>query len=394
MSQREAGNNWIIYTADTGAVLAVDQVEKDGVAIWWLTGTARGDICALLEADLKVCAARVDLLVLALKDVNDISSECLHCLVRLQKEVLDPRNGELRLANANGAVAEKLSQLRIHLALSVTTEDLKQPKTDRPAVNTAVQPLDKKKAIPTDYLAVTIEDNATDVTVSETVVSATPGEAPNWLLINRHNGAVYCGMAEDMLVGRNPDCGICLPMPSISRQHLKIFRSEGLWYVQDLGSSFGTRLDDQPLQANVPVALERCTAVLHLSRYSFDLVLKPYCDLINLQDAAEGPVCNLVHEGSGEFLCMTGTRLPLGRKFAPAHSAMLRSPVISGCHAEIRREADGWYLMDTNSTNGTYLDDVLLNPQEPVRLANEACIRLGSKEKGETFRWAEVRGEN
>lgn len=400
MSQRTAGKDWLIYTADTGAVLAVDQVEKDKSAIWWLSGVARGDVCPQLESDLRSCAGRVDLLVLVLKDVSDVSSECLQMLVRLQKDVLDARNGELRLVNAKGAVADKLARLRIHLALNVTQETVEQPQTGRPAVETAT-PVLVKPTLPTDYASV--QKSAEPPIQLEITVAASAIEALTpavnaadtaLMLVNPQDGTIYRGTGDETLIGRLPTCDIHLPMPSISRSHVKIFRKDDKWWVQDLGSSFGTRLDAQPLEADKPVALTRHTAVLQLSRYRYHLVLAPYCALIDAQEPVQGPAGRLVHEASGEFLCMTGAVLSLGRKYAPADERVMHSQVISGEHAKIIREADGCCLVDTHSTNGTYLDDTQLTPETPVKLTDGARIRLGSEANGETFRWFEGRGED
>lgn len=371
MSQRTAGSNWLIYTADTGAVLTVDQVETDRSAIWWLSGIARGEICTLLEQDLRQCSGRLDLILLVLKDVSDISSECLIAFVRLQKEVLDLRNSELRLAVAKGAMADKLQQLRIDQVLNVTAEIPEQPKTGRPPLPVP-SPKPPLPPIPKDY----------------PVAKSAP-----WLILSCRDGSIFPATETEIVIGRSPECGIRLTMPSISRKHAKIFQQDGNWWVQDLGSSFGTWLDDKQLEPMKPVALKRHTAALRLSRFFYELVMPPFSALINPDDCGAGPTGRLVHLETGEFLSMPGRLLMLGRKYAPADSGVLHARVISSRHAQICREADGFYLTDLNSTNGTYLNDVPLLPQTPMLLTDGAQIRLGSKERGEVFRWVEGKGE-
>lgn len=395
MSQRTAGNHWLIYTADTGAVLTVDQVEKDKSAIWWLSGIARGDICALLEEDLRACASRTDLLVLVLKDVTDISSECLKMLVRLQKEAMDPHNGELRLADAKGNVAEKLIQLRLHLVLNITQEKLEQPKTDRPATNISVaQPV--QPSVPTGYEAMQ-EPPLPVVPQTDPVFFPIQEEAKMketmWMMISHSDSKLYPGTKEEELIGRMPECGVCLEMPSISRKHAKIFRKEDQWWVEDLGSTFGTWLNDQQLLPNVPVLLTQYTNVLRLSRFHYLLVLKPYCALIQQDEAPSGIAGRLVHETTGEFLSMTSSKLTLGRKFAPDDQRVMHTKIISSRHAEITRKQDAFYLTDLHSTNGTYLNNNLLTPDVSVMLTDGDHIRLGSEERGETYCWIEGKGE-
>ena len=284
------------------------------------------------------------------------------------------------------------------MVLNVTQEKLDQPQTGRPAVEISA-PKPVTHVVPTDYACVEKNDkpalvpevNEKPVDANRTVYSSAPKKTA-WLLIDRRDGTVYRGKMEETVVGRLTECDICLPMPSISRRHLKIYHSDNQWWIQDLGSSFGTRLNDHPLEQDKPVALARNTAVLQMSRFCYDLVLAPYCGLVETQENASGPVAHLVHEASGEFLCMLGNVMPLGRDFAPEDSRVMQAKVISHRHAEIRREADGWYLVDMNSTNGTYLDDNLLSPEKPVKLTDGARIRMGSMERGERFLWAEGRG--
>jgi pSer/pThr/pTyr-binding forkhead associated (FHA) protein len=50
---------------------------------------------------------------------------------------------------------------------------------------------------------------------------------------------------------------------------------------------------------------------------------------------------------------------------------------ISRVHAEIRINPESVQLVDLNSTNGTYVNDVRLSPNEPVSLQDGDIIRLG-----------------
>lgn len=52
---------------------------------------------------------------------------------------------------------------------------------------------------------------------------------------------------REMVIGRLPDCDIVLAKPYVSRQHARVFRENGTWYVEDLGSSGGTFLNRMPL---------------------------------------------------------------------------------------------------------------------------------------------------
>lgn len=53
---------------------------------------------------------------------------------------------------------------------------------------------------------------------------------------------------NSIVIGRSPSCDLVLPDPLLSRRHARLFRRGDLWYVEDLGSRNGTRLDGQLLE--------------------------------------------------------------------------------------------------------------------------------------------------
>jgi hypothetical protein len=52
-------------------------------------------------------------------------------------------------------------------------------------------------------------------------------------------------IAGGAVVGRLPECDISLDDPSVSRRHARIGRQDGMWFVEDLGSTNGTRVGDR-----------------------------------------------------------------------------------------------------------------------------------------------------
>jgi hypothetical protein len=56
-------------------------------------------------------------------------------------------------------------------------------------------------------------------------------------------------LAASMVIGRSPDCELLVEDTYASQQHARIFGKNGSWYVEDLGSTNGTYVNDQKLVA-------------------------------------------------------------------------------------------------------------------------------------------------
>jgi len=77
-------------------------------------------------------------------------------------------------------------------------------------------------------------------------------------------------IAASMVVGRAPECELLLDDTYVSQQHARIFGKKGAWYVEDLGSTNGTYVNDQRLAAPAMVQpgdrIRVGTTVLELRR--------------------------------------------------------------------------------------------------------------------------------
>ncbi len=55
-------------------------------------------------------------------------------------------------------------------------------------------------------------------------------------------------------IGRADYCDIVIPDDSVSSQHAKLTRREGVWVLTDLGSTNGTLVDGEKVEGDVPIA--------------------------------------------------------------------------------------------------------------------------------------------
>ncbi len=59
---------------------------------------------------------------------------------------------------------------------------------------------------------------------------------------------------DEFIIGRLPECDLCLPFSEISRQHSRIYHNpQGHWQIEDLGSTNGTILNQQELNQAHPL---------------------------------------------------------------------------------------------------------------------------------------------
>ena len=55
-------------------------------------------------------------------------------------------------------------------------------------------------------------------------------------------------LTEELIVGRDPDCGISFDSPALSRRNTRIFTAGGAVYVEDLHSQNGTKVNGLPIE--------------------------------------------------------------------------------------------------------------------------------------------------
>ena len=52
---------------------------------------------------------------------------------------------------------------------------------------------------------------------------------------------------DRLLIGRRRHCDICLDFPNVSSQHCKMSLEHGYWFIRDLNSRNGTKVDGRPI---------------------------------------------------------------------------------------------------------------------------------------------------
>ncbi len=82
--------------------------------------------------------------------------------------------------------------------------------------------------------------------------------APAWLEVLAGEGDAderprHVPLAAVTTIGRDPDCGVHLDDPRVSTRHARVRWRDGTWWIEDLGSTNGTRVEGRPVHAAVPL---------------------------------------------------------------------------------------------------------------------------------------------
>ena len=81
-------------------------------------------------------------------------------------------------------------------------------------------------------------------------------------------GTTLSLMDSGVLLGRNPECTLVLDDDFASGRHARIFRRDGGWFVEDLGSTNGTFLESNRLTEPTPVEVG---STLRIGKTIFEL---------------------------------------------------------------------------------------------------------------------------
>lgn len=188
-------------------------------------------------------------------------------------------------------------------------------------------------------------------------------------------------------IGRSPNNTIYIPERHVSRQHAVISFRDGIFMISDLGSANGTFVNDKQLSDPFPLAhgdvIRLYVPVLQFSAMVTEEEHEQAKMTGTLVVPAGGGGQPTLHITSGpqegaEIAILT-PMLKIGRATRNATwDISLQDPAVSRPHCQIALQEDGlWAVVDLSSVNGTVVNGVPVEADEPHLLQDGTVITVG-----------------
>jgi adenylate cyclase len=185
-----------------------------------------------------------------------------------------------------------------------------------------------------------------------------------------------------LLVGRQSFCDIALRFPTISSRHCELELVEGYWFVKDLGSSNGIRVNGDPCESKCLLPKD----ILWIAKYRFEVFYTPPPDrpppqtdertasiqgsllekagIANAEGASKKPepvsasssLGELVPCGGGDPILLQKPLMVIGRH--GSCDIPIRHSTVSARHCELEMVDGYWVVRDLGSSNGIKVDGV------------------------------------
>ncbi|HET7583531.1 MAG TPA: FHA domain-containing protein [Gemmatimonadaceae bacterium] len=185
-------------------------------------------------------------------------------------------------------------------------------------------------------------------------------------LISLVDGREYPVPAEGLVIGRDPSCTVVLRSQAVSRRHAVIAAARDAYMITDTSAN-GLTVNGEPVVGSESLARGD---VIRIGDENFRFYAdtappdRPALATIDLLSAAVGIPSRaeihtaLVYVGRGDH-----------------NDIVLADESVSETHATLQKREDGWYVVDLDSTNGTYVGGRRI--QGAQRLEGAPDIRFG-----------------
>lgn len=210
----------------------------------------------------------------------------------------------------------------------------------------------------------------------------------------------------EVILGRDPSCGVVLQAPSASRRHASLSHQNGRWVLHDLGSAQGMFVDrkkvpEQILDRETTVTLGSLSEGAHVTFVPYDdrtvigMSSSNSAQFETVLPTGQRPGGDLRPDELGGATIVAGQMLTVScgtetRTVQPGQTVVVgrdasadlisANPTVSRRHVLIRHDGTNWRLEDQGSNGGTFLDGRRVTTSE---LVGKMAFWLGEPDTGE-----------
>ncbi|MCW5935340.1 MAG: FHA domain-containing protein [Fimbriimonadia bacterium] len=178
------------------------------------------------------------------------------------------------------------------------------------------------------------------------------------------------------IIGRDPSADILLNDGTVSRRHAQILVEGNTAFVEELGSTNGSKLGGKTLSIGQRAPLANGDS-LQFGNIHLTLELPEGFETpVVAESTSETALAYLIHAAQPEERWAIYARpLRLGRR--DSNDIQLSDPYVSGQHAQVEIVGDRIQLTDLGSTNGTFIEGERLAPNMPAVVDPDKGFTLG-----------------
>lgn len=184
-------------------------------------------------------------------------------------------------------------------------------------------------------------------------------------------------------IGRSSNNDIQIAEQHVSRQHAVVNYRDGVFMVTDLGSSNGTFVNDNPVNAPFPLffgdKIRLYVPVIKFLTYKTgELSEGPSTVIKATSPTGQGSLIVTNGPQEGQTIPLLLNRITVGRATNKATwEILLQDPSVSRPHARLEKAEEKWRIIDLNSSNGTRVNNKEVDPSFPISLQDGDTIELG-----------------
>ena len=185
------------------------------------------------------------------------------------------------------------------------------------------------------------------------------------------------------IIGRSSNNDIQIAEQHVSRQHAVINYRDGVFMVNDLGSSNGTFVNDNPVEEPFPLfagdEIRLYVPVIKFLASDASPVPEGNSTVIKATNpSGQGSLIVTNGPQEGQSIPLLLNRVTIGRATNKATwEVLLQDPSVSRPHARLEREDEKWRIVDLKSSNGTRVNNKAVDPRIPVTLRDGDTLELG-----------------